>query len=167
MINDLIYVYCILRTPLELLPVMEGSGLQSLKFDDFYVIVKYVPESEFSEENFKMNLSNNQWLELNAREHIMVITAIMEQSTVVPFKFGTIYHTKDSLKNFITIYSDSLIANFGHITGKEEWSVKIYFDGKILYKQINELSEEVAALEKQIMASSPGKAFLLKIKKQA
>lgn len=165
MINDLIYVYCISRTPPGLVPGMEDSGLEYLMFNDFYVIVKYVSESEFSEENFKKNLSNIQWVELNAREHIRVITAIMEQRTVIPFKFGTIYHTKDSLKNFITNYSDSLIENFLHITGKEEWSVKIYFDSKILLEQIDELSEEAAALEKQIMASSPGKAFLLKIKK--
>lgn len=165
MINDLIYVYCISRTPPGIILGMEYSALESIMFDDFHVIVKYVSESEFSEENFKKNLSNIQWLELNAREHVRVITTIMEQRTVIPFKFGTIYHTKDSLTNFITNYSDSLIENFHYITGKEEWSVKIYFDGKILYAQIDELSEEAAALEKQIMASSPGKAFLLKIKK--
>jgi len=34
-----------------------------------------------------------------------------------------------------------------------------------LCEQIDELSEEAASLEKQIMASSPGKAFLLKKKK--
>lgn len=168
MINDLIYVYCLSsRSPLGLVPDMESSGLESLMFDDFYVIVKYVSESEFSEENFKKNLSDILWLELNAREHIRVITAIMEYSTVIPFKFGTIYNTKASLKKFITDYSDSLIENFHHIKEKEEWSVKIYCDRKTLCEQIDELSEEAAALEKQIMASSPGKAFLLKIKKTA
>ena len=60
----------------------------------------------------------------------------------------------------------SLIENFHHIKGKEEWSVKIYYDRKALCKQIDELSEEAAALEKQIMASSPGKAFLLQRKKE-
>ena len=58
-----------------------------------------------------------------------------------------------------------MFENFHHIEGKEEWGIKIYCDRKLLSEQIDELSEETAELEKQIMASSPGKAFLLKRKK--
>ena len=50
------------------------------------------------------------------------------------------------------VRSQKLIENFHHIKGKEEWSVKIYYDRKALCKQIDELSEEAAGLEKQIMA---------------
>jgi hypothetical protein len=163
--NDLIYVYCISNSPLELMPNMESKGLKSLMFDDFFIVVKYVSESEFSEENLKKNLSDIQWLESNVREHFGVISMIMEYSNVIPFKFGTIYNTKASLEKFITDYSDSLIENFHHIKGREEWSVKIYCDRKALCEEIDELSKEAAALEKQIMESSPGKAFLLKRKK--
>ena len=150
MINDLIYVYCLSQNPIDLLQKMESTGLKTLMFDDFNVIIKYVSENEFSEENLKKNLSDIQWLESNAREHFRVISFIMENSTVIPFKFGTIFNTYTSLKKFITDYSDSLIENFLHITGKEEWSVKIYCNRNILCEQIDELSEEAAALEKKI-----------------
>ncbi|NQU50971.1 MAG: GvpL/GvpF family gas vesicle protein, partial [Bacteroidetes bacterium] len=83
----------------------------------------------------------------------------------IPFKFGTIYNTKTSLKKFIMDYSASLTENFHNIKGKEEWSVKIYCNRKVLNKQIDELSEDAAELEKQIMASSPGKAYILSRKK--
>ena len=67
----------------------------------------------------------------------------------------------------------SLVRNFGKagvfffdiVRGKEEWSVKIFSDTRALCHRIDELSEPAAALEKEIMASSPGKAFLLKRKK--
>jgi len=144
---------------------MESLGLKSLRFGDFYVMMKYVSESEFSEESLKKNSSDIQWLEINAREHLMVIAMIMEQTTVIPFTFGTIYQSVDSLNKFIEDYSGSLIANFRHIGGKEEWAVKIYCNRKVLNSQIDELSEEAAVLEKQIMASSPGKAFILQRKK--
>jgi hypothetical protein len=165
MTNDLIYVYCLSNGSPEPGRDMELAGLKSLAVGDFYVIVKYVHESEFSEENFKRNLSDIQWLETNAREHVGIISALMEQNTVIPFKFGTIFHAEDSLKKFITDYSGSLIENFHHIKRKEEWSVKIYCDRKSLCEQIDELSEEAAALEKKILVSSPGKAYLLKRKK--
>ena len=163
--NDLIYVYCISDSPLGIARNVKSKDLKSLKFDDFYVMVKYVSENEFSEENLKSNLSDIQWVETNARDHIRVIGLIMEYTTVIPFKFGTIYHTKAGLQKFITDYSVSLTENFHHIRGKEEWAVKVYCDRKALCDQIDHLCEKAADLEKQIMASSPGKAFLLERKK--
>jgi len=165
MTDDLIYVYCLLNSQPDLHENMELKSLRSLVSGDFHAVIKDVSRSEFSEENFKMNLSDIYWLENNAREHIEVISLLMRKNTVIPFKFGTIFQTEDSLKKFITDYSDSLTENFFHIKGMEEWSVKIYCDRKLLSLQIDDLSEDTAALEKQIMASSPGKAFLLKRKK--
>jgi archaellum component FlaC len=165
MTNDLIYVYCICDAPPGNIPGMETGGLKSIASDGFYVIVKNVSESEFSEENFRKNLSEIQWLEFNAREHIRVITMIMEFGAVIPFKFGTIYQSEDGIKKFIADYSGSLTENFQRIRDLQEWSVRIYCDRKTLRDQIDDLSSEAAELEKQIMASSPGKAFLLKRKK--
>jgi len=165
MANNLIYVFCLANSPPELPETMKLKTLRSLDFGDFHVVAKYVTMDEFSEENFKRNLSDIKWIETNARDHIDVINALMSQNTVIPFKFGTIFLTEVSLMKFITDYSNSLIENFQHIEAKEEWSVKIYCDRKSLSEQIDELSEETAALEKQIMASSPGKAYLLKRKK--
>jgi len=165
MMHDLIYVYCILNNPVELIRDIDSMGLKSLVFDNFSVIVKTVSESEFSEENLKRNLSDIQWLESNVRDHLAVINRFMESNTLIPFNFGTIYQSTESLKKFITDYSDSLKENFLHVGGKEEWAVKIYCDRKSLSDRIDELSTDAAALEEQIMASSPGKAFLLKRKK--
>jgi len=163
MINDLIYVYCISDhyPECDLISV----GLNMLTINDFFVFFKYVSEDEFSEENIKTNLSDIQWLENNAREHFRIISSIMQKYDVIPFRFGTIYNSLDSLTKFITDYSNSLIDNFDFIRGREEWAVKIYCDRQALSKQIDELSEEAAVMEKQIMASSPGKAFLLRRKK--
>lgn len=165
MTTDLIYVYCLSNSQPVLPETIELKDLKSLVFGNSHVVVKYVSSEEFSEENFKRNLSDIEWLETNAREHVEVINALMVRNTVIPFKFGTIFHAESSLEKFVTDYSDSLFENFQQIEGKEEWSVKIYCDRKSLSEQIDELSEETAALEKQIMASSPGKAFLLKRKK--
>jgi hypothetical protein len=163
--NTLIYVYCLVNSPLELGLNPETEGLKSLRFDDFYVIVKYVSEHDFSEENFKKHLSDLNWLETNAREHVEVINLIMENHAVIPFKFGTLFQAESGLKKFIVDYSGSLTENFYYVGGREEWAVKIYCDRKLLCKQIDEISEEAAALERQIMASSLGKAYLLKRKK--
>lgn len=165
MTNVLIYVYCLSNGPPAPGLRAELAGLHFLSFNDFWVIVKHVSEGDFSEENFKKNISDIQWLDTHAREHIRVINAIMENNAVIPFKFGTIFQSEDSLKKFVSDYFDSLTENFQYIEGKEEWTVKIYCDRQSLSERIDELSEEANQLERQIMASSPGKAFLLKRKK--
>jgi len=163
--NDLIYVYCISDKRLGNIREFELKTVDTIQVGDFFAIIKYVRGEEFSEVNFKANLSNAEWLEKNAREHILVISKIMEAGPVIPFRFGTIYYSLEGLQKFVTDFSDSLADNFNHIRGKEEWAVKIYCDRRILSEQIDELSEEAASLEAQIMDSSPGKAFLLKRKK--
>ena len=165
MTPDLIYVFCLSGIRPEFSESADSISLKSLVFDEFHVVMKYVSADEFSEENFKSNLSDMDWLERNAREHVRVNNMLMAQASVIPFKFGTIFHSENSLQKFIHDYSDSLAENLSHINGMEEWSVKIYCDRKSLKEKIDELSEEAADLEKQIMASSPGKAFLLKRKK--
>jgi hypothetical protein len=141
------------------------KNLKSLVFGDFYVVVESVSSEEFSEGSFNRNLSDIEWLETHAREHTEVISILMDKNTAIPFKFGTTFNAENDLEKFITDYSDSLLENLLRIEGKEEWGVKIYCNRKLLSEQIDELSEETAGLEKQIMASSPGKAFLLKRKK--
>lgn len=163
--NALIYVYCLVNSPPDLDSYSGSEDLKSICIDDLYVIVKDVSSEDFSEENFKRHLSDLEWLETNAREHVEVINLIMENHEVIPFKFGTIFQAELNLRKFITDYSSSLKENFYNVGGREEWSVKIYCDRKTLTTQIDELSEEAATLEKQIMASSPGRAYLLKRKK--
>lgn len=163
--NQLIYGYCLSNSSPELNTNSDTEELISLRYGDFYAVVKYVSESEFSEKNFKMNLSDIQWLETNARNHIGVINRLMENNTVIPFKFGTIFQAEASLQKFITDYSGSLAENFDQIRGKEEWTIKIFCNRVALIEKIDDLSEEAANLEKQIMESSPGRAYLLKRKK--
>jgi hypothetical protein len=160
------YVYCLSIGP----PVVAGDrypeGVRSLNLENRHIVLKYVDESEFSEENFKRNLSDIEWLESNAREHIEVIRTVMEYNTVIPFKFGTIFVTEESLCKFLRDYSASLVESFLQVDGKEEWAVKIYCDRRHLSQRIDEISLDAAALERLIMDSPPGKAFLLKKKKQ-
>lgn len=165
MTNDLIYVYCLARSLPEDLSSPGAGNLCTIVADGFQVVVKYVSSDEFSEDNLKKNLSDVQWLDVHAREHIAVIGSMMQQNDVIPFNFGTIFESEVNLIKFISEYSGSLSENLQHISGKEEWAIKLYCNLKVISDQIDELSPEAADLEKQIMASSPGKAFLLKRKK--
>jgi hypothetical protein len=165
MVGELIYVYCISDSPLRPDHVSGQGSLECLVFQEFYAIVKQVSPDEFSEENLKKKFADLPWIEIHARNHIRIISEVMKNSAVIPFKFGTIFNSEESLGKFIGDYSGSLAENLGNTKGKEEWSVKIYCNRTLLNQQIGDISPEVGALEEEISKSMPGKAFLLKRKK--
>ena len=152
--NSLIYIYCILNSRPQFDEQLSGYNIQLFVTGGYYVAAKLVSPDEFSEDCLKKNYSDTDWNETNAREHIKVITAIMKNHTVIPFKFGKIFNSKENLETFVNNYSPSLAENFNIIEGKEEWLVKIYCNKSIIHEQITELSEEVKMLEKQILGSS-------------
>ena len=159
--NSMIYLYCLANSPPEPGCYPQADDLKSLKVDDFYVIVKHVSESDFSEENLRRHLSDKQWVKTNVRDHAAVINRIMQNLEVIPFKFGTVFYEETSLKSFISSHSAILKRNLQALVGKEEWGIQVFCNRKTLRRHIDELSEQAAALEKEIMASSPGKAYLL------
>ena len=165
MAEELIYIYCIADNPLKPDEISGNETLKSLAYGEFYAIAKLVSPEEFSEENLKKNFADIAWIDVHARDHIRIIGEVMKNSTVIPFKFGTIFNTTESLGLFINDYSESLKENFKNLKGKEEWSVKIYCDRSVLTGQIDEISDEVRILEEEIQRSMPGKAFILKRKK--
>ena len=162
---DLLYIYCICDSKPQLQDIPGNENLEYLKFEDVYAVVKYVSPDEFSEENLKKNFADLAWIELHARDHIRIIVEVMKSSTVIPFKFGTIFISEDRLGNFVSDYFVSLTENLQHLKGKEEWSVKIYCDRTKLNSRIGAISSEVRNLEEEIQRSMPGKAFILKRKK--
>jgi hypothetical protein len=161
----LIYIYCITGKNIGQDEALSVRGVDCQEFNGLYVIFKLVREEEFSEENLKKNINNIEWLEVNARDHIEVIQLIMKTTSVVPFRFGTLFQTEENLRRFVTTYSSSLIENLELADQKEEYAVKVFCDRMKLADKIDDLSPEAAMLENQIMASSPGRAFLLKKKK--
>lgn len=166
MAEDLIYVYCVAQKEPNLPPHQYVRvGVYSIYHKGFYAVASKVSKNEFSEENLKKNLSDMKWTESKVRDHIKVINQIMETSTVIPFKFGTIFKTEDSLKKMLEDYSQQIKDNIVKLDGNQEWSVKIYCDFKVLNEKISQISEKIKQLDQEILSSSHGKAFLLKKKR--
>lgn len=60
----------------------------------------------------------------NAHRHMEVLTTLMEQCTVVPSRFGAIFHSRDELDRLIIDLHDSLSANLQRLRGKVEMELK-------------------------------------------
>ena len=164
--EEIIYVYCITsKTP----DLEEGKNLvDKLYFIDhqgIYAVTGKVKESEFDEEQLKKNLANLDWIKSKASIHEKIIEGVMKHTGVIPFKLGTIFNTEDSLKAMLEEHMQEFKTNLKNLDGKEEWGLKIYCDLEKLKEAIIKEDTEVLKIEEDINSSSPGKAYLLKKKK--
>ncbi len=162
--DKLIYVYCAAGHKPAFSNVTDAESLLVFHSGDLFAVARYVSTDDFSEENLKKNFGNLAWVEMQTREHIRVISLVMEQGTVVPFKFGTIFTSTESLECFFNEYQKALSENLLSLNGNEEWAVKLYCNSQLFQEHIKVASEEIKALENEMHLSKPGRAFILKQK---
>ncbi|MBI5701013.1 GvpL/GvpF family gas vesicle protein [Candidatus Saganbacteria bacterium] len=163
----LIYVYCI--TNIE--PNLNGSKelVNSLYFiseQGLYAVVSGEKEEEYGQENLEKNLSNLEWIKQKAALHEKVIEQIMEQVGVIPFKFGTLFNNEQNLKTMLIEHGEEFKSDLDRLADKEEWGIKTYCDKEKLIQNLKVENEEMKGIDDEINMASPGKAFILKKKKE-
>jgi len=167
MAQNILYVYCIVRQLPGADIVARYPDLVFIEAGSAFVAAKYVPPLEYSDASMKLKLADEEWLDRNAREHLSVNVMIMAQQTIIPFNFGTIFKTRESLSGFLGDYGQKLGESFDALEDREEWAVKAYCNESFLLKNLHLQSPAIAAIEQEIQEASPGKAYLLKKKKEA
>lgn len=164
--KDLIYLYCITKTKPSLVDFKDiGVKIYPIYFQDTYAIISRVLPDEFSEDNLKKNFANMEWVERKTRQHERIIEEIMKDTTVLPFKFGTIFDSSESVEKLLKEHNTEFKQILTDLEGKEELGIKIYCDLKRLRKIIEKEDERIKEKEKEIASASLGKAYLLSKKK--
>ena len=160
-----IYLYCLARIDC-LATVQELAAQKELSVDTDYCIaalpsagvvavISEVLLSEFSE----ANLQDLSWLGERAMRHEAVVARIMAVSPVLPVKFGTIYHSRESLKQFMNQHHSAIDQALERLRGKAEWSVKGYLVDEVARKIIAVEDPEIQA-RRAAMSASPGVCYL-------
>jgi len=164
--NELVYLYCV--TDKE--PGLEEarSLVDNLYFvfhKGLYAVAGKVEKSEFGEQNLKRNLADLEWVKTKASMHEKTIEGVMINACVIPFKFGTLFNTEDSLKAMLEEHAEEFKAILIKLENKGEWGVKIYCNIERLKASFVNNEPEILEIEYEINSSSAGKAYLLKKKR--
>jgi len=131
-----IYLYCLARP--ECLTLVQGSAESTLhgvdgrypvtalaldqQGDGVVAVIGQVDPAEFSEQN----LQALDWLGPRAQRHEAVVELIMHVSPVLPVKFGTMFRSRASLKQFLDRHHKDIEQALDNLRDKAEWSVKGY-----------------------------------------
>jgi len=165
--KGLVYFYCVTKTkPNRVNFENMGAKVYSVYSEGIYAIVRKVSFDEFSEERLKEKLSDMNWIEQKVLEHENMIEEIMHHTAVIPFKFPTIFHTEENVRNLLRRQGIEFKKMITHLEGKEEWGLKIYCDLERVRAAIERENETIKQKEQQIKSAHIGKAYFLKKQKE-
>ena len=164
--QQLVYLYCVVDKKPELREI-EGlaKDLYVVCHNGLYAVAGKVEEEEFGHEGLKRNMADFEWIKAKASAHEKIIELVMADTDVIPFKFGTLFNTDNSLKAMLEQYGEDFKAILQKLQNKEEWGVKVYCDKEKLNENLINEDAEVLKIENEIKSASVGKAFFLKKKR--
>ncbi len=124
-------------------------------------LVSHVQLREFGEEELERNLHDPAWLEASARRHQEVLDAAMEQATVVPLTFGTIFHSEARVASMVNEQRSAWQRRLAHLHGRTEWGVKVYCNTDALQQAVQQHDPQLVELRQRIAQANSGAAYML------
>lgn len=113
-----LYAYCLvedLDTLDHFPPGISGAPVRLLKSDNLAVLIS------------DTDIDAIPVTRENALTHAAVVRSILDQTTPLPFRFGTLV-TEQQLRNYVSTRTPALEKKFAHLRGCVEMSVKIIWD---------------------------------------
>jgi len=163
--ENLVYLFCLADKIPKTGPETgyDGKGISYVSNKGLYAVTGIVTGDDFCQENLKRNLNDFKWVEEKVRLHEQVVEKTMSASTVMPFKFGTVFKSEESLKKMLDEYLDEFREILKRLEGKREWGIKVYCDRKA-FARLVEKDAPFDRMEKETELLSPGRAFFHKKK---
>jgi hypothetical protein len=116
-----------------------------------------VDEAEYGETALNEHVRDLDWLAARAAQHQAVNGRLLELlGTVLPLSFGAIYRDDDRVRQMLSEDAVDRSVQLASLAGHAEWVVTVSRDANAPADDA-----EIRALDAQIAASPPGRAFLL------
>lgn len=124
-------------------------------------IVSRVDADEFQGEALERNCADVEWMARHGLSHEQVVAWFVDHATILPSRFLTLFSGREALRVAMERQSARIRAELDRFADLREWDLRVGYDADTLLSHLGEVSDEVAALDREIAAASPGKRFLL------
>jgi hypothetical protein len=120
-------------------------------------VTSAVPASDYEEEPLNERLQDLEWLAPRAASHQEVNGRLLDLAdAVIPLAFGAIYRDDEGVRELLRTRAADFADRLRAVQGRAEWIVSIERDGSGAPS-----GGAVGALDAEIAAAPPGRAFLL------
>ena len=126
--NGAVYLYCFARPGIQ--SQVQGTSVDACKpvviehFASVSAVVSEVALEEFCGAQAEKNLQDLVWLSPRACQHEKVIEQAMQDSPVLPARFGTIFSSLAQLDDYTRQHGPAIAQFLDRVAGHEEWAVK-------------------------------------------
>lgn len=149
------YVYCIIRSDedLEFGPVGIGEGgpVYTLRHGEIAAVVSDAPLQIY--DPTRENLLAHETVNKN----------VMEDHTVIPMSFGTIFRTDEDIRALLESTADALEHVLDKMENKIELGLKVLWKQEEVAARIEEEVEEIARLREQVEEDSEGSTYFARV----
>lgn len=163
----ILYVYAITRT--GNLPGCEGvdgmTRFGSVDADGVSAVYSAVDRASFSQEAIDARARDLEWLGAIGYRHQEVVSDLMANGAVVPLRAFTLFSTSEALLGYLRENQDRLAAALERLDGMREWTLRVEFEPERWKEALSRRVPALASLEEEIETAAPGKAFLLRKKR--
>jgi Gas vesicle synthesis protein GvpL/GvpF len=123
-------------------------------------VASRVSLAEFDEAALPERLSDAAWLEQNIRAHEQVLERVLEDVSVVPCRFCTVYRDEAELRRFLSERRESLQAALDRVRGAVEVGVKAFIDRDRFAAGRAKHNDVIRRLESKVSTAEGGRAYM-------
>jgi hypothetical protein len=110
--------------------------------------------------------ADEAWLAAAAQRHHIIIQRLFDTGPVLPIRFGTSIEAAD-VGPLLAANRERFASELDRLDGFSEWGVKIATAPAALLRSAEQCSATVRALDAELAASSHGRAYLLRRRREA
>lgn len=168
--SDLLYLYGFVPAdapaPPEALGGVGGRPARLLRLDGFQALVSDVPAEAYAPDAVEASMRDLAWVGDQGALHERVVTWYVDHAHIAPARLLTLYSGEEALRREAEANAAGLRERLEATRGLREWDLKVAYRAGVLREHLAELSDEVAAMERELAEAEPGRRYLLERKRE-
>lgn len=142
-----------------------GAEVELVELDGVAAAVSRVPGDAYAPAAIEPRLGDLGWVSEQGVQHERVVAWFVDHAQILPVRLLTLYSSLDTLRDDAAERTPAIRERMRRFQGRREWDVKVSYRPAVLERRIGEVSEAVAALDRELTEASPGRRYLLQRKR--
>lgn len=167
MIERLCYVYGVVASKLDTdaaPPGIDAGKVSLIGAGNLFALATSVGADDYAPARVETLTADVDWVSQRAMAHDRVLTWGSDLGAVIPFPMWTLFRDARKVKGMLEKRGPELRATFARVADGKEFIVRVYVQPAVLKDSLVAGNDELAALETQAAAASPGQRYLLERK---
>ena len=117
---------------------MEDKPCRIVENGNLGMLVCPVSLREYAEESLHVYLEDMAWVESHARRHEDILLVVMENRSVIPLPFCTIFIDEENIKRQLAQNTEKIQDNLQRLSDHQEMHVRLFVNRKRLLEKLHE-----------------------------